>query len=403
MKSSASGGSNRVERELQSYFDDLLSPVPVPVPVPGPAPAPSPEAPLVPSAGDAPPSAAAPSRAVAASPVAAVSRPSERAAASSTGSASAPQRERTLPRRAVAEPRIEVAVRPPVLMPSVLRPPPVPETSPELAEPSPAVEAPVVVVAPATVVESPVPPPESPATRVSLARQRVERARTVVEPQASPAPASEATAPPSPLPALPPVSGTAPVIEPAPVVAPVTVPEAVIEATVGGGGRTEPPDHWVDGHPVWARGRFECLLFNVGGLKLSVPLVSLGGVHVLDMAQLTPLFGMPKWLMGLHKQGETTIKVVDTAWWIMPEKYPADFAERVRYVIRLHDSEWALACYDIAEAFTLDVDAVRWRTERSRRPWLAGTVIQKMCAILDVDGLLGLLNAAGSGKRSRVT
>ncbi|MBK8973631.1 MAG: chemotaxis protein CheW [Hahellaceae bacterium] len=161
---------------------------------------------------------------------------------------------------------------------------------------------------------------------------------------------------------------------------------------------SEPPrqilGEWIDGHPPWATGRFECLLFSVGGLKLSVPLVLLGGVYPVKVDDLTPIFGMPNWFMGLFKHGETTIKVVDSARWIMPEKYPENFPQQVRYVIRLHDSEWALACNSIADAFTLQASEVRWRTEHAKRPWLAGTVVQKMCAILDVDQFNTLLENA---------
>jgi len=35
--------------------------------------------------------------------------------------------------------------------------------------------------------------------------------------------------------------------------------------------------------------------------------------------------------------------------------------------------------------------SIKWRGEGSKRPWLAGTVIAEMCALIDVPGLLSLL------------
>ena len=64
-------------------------------------------------------------------------------------------------------------------------------------------------------------------------------------------------------------------------------------------------DTWIDGHPPWASGRFDCLLFSVGGLKLSVPLVLLAVSIHSRWDDLTPIFGMPKWFMGMFKHGDS--------------------------------------------------------------------------------------------------
>jgi purine-binding chemotaxis protein CheW len=34
---------------------------------------------------------------------------------------------------------------------------------------------------------------------------------------------------------------------------------------------------------------------------------------------------------------------------------------------------------------------VKWRTQRNQRPWLAGTVIEHMCALVDVTALAELI------------
>ncbi|HEV8077548.1 MAG TPA: chemotaxis protein CheW, partial [Marinobacter sp.] len=52
---------------------------------------------------------------------------------------------------------------------------------------------------------------------------------------------------------------------------------------------------------------------------------------------------------------------------------------------------WGLACDNVAQSFTLNPQQVRWRTSRSKRPWLAGTVIDQMCAMLDAQSMANLL------------
>ncbi len=152
-----------------------------------------------------------------------------------------------------------------------------------------------------------------------------------------------------------------------------------------------PAGAWCDGRPTWAQQRFECLLFKVAGLTLAVPLVELGGVLVVEK-DLRPLFGQPDWFLGLlPSKTAGTVKAIDTARWVMPEKYSSELSKDFKYLIMMASSEWGMACHAVEEAITLEPDQVRWRGDRSCRPWLAGTVIEHMCAIMDVAALLQLL------------
>ncbi len=154
--------------------------------------------------------------------------------------------------------------------------------------------------------------------------------------------------------------------------------------------KTNEPKAWRDnGRPDWGQERFECLLFSVAGLKLAVPLVSLGSIHKLDQ-DLTPLVGRASWFMGLYRSGDRNIRVVDTAKWVMPDRYHDQVKDGYKFIIRLGDSDWGMACDAVAEAIQLEPDQVKWRSERSKRPWLSGTVIDHMCALLDAD-MLGYL------------
>lgn len=152
------------------------------------------------------------------------------------------------------------------------------------------------------------------------------------------------------------------------------------------------------GRPEWAEGPFECLLFDVAGLTLAVPLVCLGSIYPLEGQELTPLFGQPDWFLGILPCQAGNLKVLDTARWVMPDRYRDDFREGLQYVISVQGYEWGLAVHQVSRSIRLDPNEVKWRTQRTQRPWLAGTVIEHMCALLDIASLAELI-ASGAAKR----
>ena len=157
----------------------------------------------------------------------------------------------------------------------------------------------------------------------------------------------------------------------------------------------------VDGRPSWAEESFECLLFDVAGLTLAVPLVCLGTIHPLAGTELTPLFGQPDWFLGILPGQEGNLKVLDTARWVMPERYREDFREGLQYVISVQGYEWGLAVHQVSRSIRLEPSEIKWRTQRSQRPWLAGTVIEHMCALLDVSALAELI-ASGATRNGAI-
>ncbi|PFG07809.1 MULTISPECIES: chemotaxis protein CheW [unclassified Marinobacter] len=142
--------------------------------------------------------------------------------------------------------------------------------------------------------------------------------------------------------------------------------------------------------PEWAEKPFECLIFTVAGLQLAVPLVLLGAIHRIE-DDIMPMPGSPSWYMGIRPARDKNLRVVDSAEWIMAGRAPANARANYRFVIHLNNSNWGLACDNVAQSFTLSPQQVRWRTSRSKRPWLAGTVIEQMCALLDVQSMAHLL------------
>lgn len=146
-----------------------------------------------------------------------------------------------------------------------------------------------------------------------------------------------------------------------------------------------------DGRPAWAGEPFECLLFDVAGLTLAVPLVCLGSIYSLAGRELTPLFGQPDWFLGILPSQSGKLNVLDTARWVMPERYREDFREGLQYVISVQGYEWGLAVHQVSRSLRLHPNEIKWRSQRGQRPWLAGTVIEHMCALLDVEQLAALI------------
>ncbi|MCE7765174.1 chemotaxis protein CheW [Pseudomonas putida] len=158
------------------------------------------------------------------------------------------------------------------------------------------------------------------------------------------------------------------------------------------------PPATVDGRPAWAAEPFECLLFDVAGLTLAVPLVCLGSIYNLAGQELTPLFGQPDWFLGILTCQAGNLKVLDTARWVMPDRYRDDFRQGLNYVISVQGYEWGLAVHQVSRSLRLDPSEIKWRSQRGQRPWLAGTVIEHMCALLDVAALAELI-ASGAVKQ----
>jgi purine-binding chemotaxis protein CheW len=154
---------------------------------------------------------------------------------------------------------------------------------------------------------------------------------------------------------------------------------------------TEPP-----ASPDWLGQELQAMLFKVAGLTLAVPLVDLNGVVEWDEDKLTAMPGHADFYLGLMSHLNRQIPVVDTARLVLPEKKRKlmageDPRQRITRVVLINDSRYGLACDEVNEVVTLKADAVRWRSERTQRRWLAGTVIEHMCALVDATAFAELL------------
>ena len=129
------------------------------------------------------------------------------------------------------------------------------------------------------------------------------------------------------------------------------------------------------------------------GQTFSVPLVKLKGIY--RRKSLTKLIGKPNWFSGVQIERDEQLNVIDTARYLMPEKYGAslEYSPNYQYIIVIGDSNWGLECNRLIDSTTLSHDEIKWRTDVTRSPWLAGTVKHRMCGLLAVDALIELFES----------
>lgn len=141
----------------------------------------------------------------------------------------------------------------------------------------------------------------------------------------------------------------------------------------------------------YRQGEFQALFFEVAGLTLAVPLTELGGIH--HMMEINNLVGKPDWFMGLMMHREHKFNIVNTAKWVMPEKYDLQLENKIeyQYIIMLDNSVWGLASEKLVNTVMLKHEDVKWKEHGGKRPWLAGLIKERMCALLDVSALITML------------
>lgn len=165
--------------------------------------------------------------------------------------------------------------------------------------------------------------------------------------------------------------------------------EKVVNVTTASAETTPPAK--IDKEDDYLNGEFQALFFEVAGLTLAVPLKSLGGIH--QLGEINHLFGKPKWFKGVMLNRDEKLSVIDTARWVMPEKYNEKLEASLdyQYLITLGDSQWGLLAEKLINNITLTKEDVKWSSGNSKRPWLAGVIKNKMCALINVDHLTTLL------------
>lgn len=139
---------------------------------------------------------------------------------------------------------------------------------------------------------------------------------------------------------------------------------------------------------------FKGLLFEVGGVTLAAPLDRLAGI-VEWSGELNTVPGTPRHVLGLLSHQGRNVRVVDAGRLIVSGDEAMREAPAGGYVVLLANSEFGLACDQVREMVDVDPAEVRWRRGNVRRSWFAGIISERMCALLDIDGLTQFLSRQG--------
>ncbi len=144
--------------------------------------------------------------------------------------------------------------------------------------------------------------------------------------------------------------------------------------------------------PDWAREPFQCLIFRVGNITLATPLLALDNIIKWD-TDLTPMPFQPDWHLGVLQNRDDKIVVVDTASLLMLEQSEEKEASRENgsHILIIGDHHFGLACDSLAKPLFLSKEDVHWSIKHPDRPWMAGTVKEKLTILLDIDALLKVI------------
>ena len=128
-----------------------------------------------------------------------------------------------------------------------------------------------------------------------------------------------------------------------------------------------------------------CILVDMHGLKLAIPFDRVeGSLHLIDLSMA--LDG-PDWMIGRFGESPVQTRIVDTARWLIPERYQPEYSKYSEIVI-LHGRRWALACDELVQSVRIPTNEINWNRDQNHRAWLLGTYMPERCAILDIDQLL---------------
>ncbi len=127
-----------------------------------------------------------------------------------------------------------------------------------------------------------------------------------------------------------------------------------------------------------AGARIKCFVFAVAGLKLALPLARV--TEIVDFSECRgAAAGL---LLGELVHEGRSVPVLDSARILLPDR---NVTPSYQWLVIIDHGSYALACDSVEPNMDVAYDAVCWRTHFTKRRWLAGTLLQQRCALLDAD------------------
>lgn len=186
---------------------------------------------------------------------------------------------------------------------------------------------------------------------------------------------------------------------------PVIEPEPVLKTTEAV--MTEPvsPDHSLppsmdNGRtpvlPDWGLKPFQAMIFKVGQLSLAIPVTELEGVIEWKPERLTGPVGSGLCL-GHYPHDGQLVSVIDIAQLVfagseLDDSIQSPASQRITRIILIDNLKLGLAVDAVFEMITIRPTRVNWRSTRTRRQWLAGTMLDDMIVVLDAKSTAKILS-----------
>ncbi len=141
--------------------------------------------------------------------------------------------------------------------------------------------------------------------------------------------------------------------------------------------------------PDWSRQEFQALFFRIDKMTLAVPLTELLRTINYDR-KVTKIPGQPGWFLGLMDELDSRIGVLDTGQLIFGRIRGQRDLETNPFasILITADGKWGLACDEVLSIGKLEPEKIRWRTLRTKKPWLIGTDIDELTAVIDINKLV---------------
>ncbi len=165
----------------------------------------------------------------------------------------------------------------------------------------------------------------------------------------------------------------------------------------------ESPDQIQEQIPEWGMAPFKALFFSVGDTTLAVPLEKLSGI-LTECDDMTVMPGNSECYLGVLVHRGKTIRVIDFEGLVaelsgVPRMPSSGEVSPPNRIILIEGERIGIACRNVTDVEEIEPHDVRWRAGSTKRPWYRGIVVEKMCALLDVDALLSLLSDDAEVKR----
>lgn len=147
--------------------------------------------------------------------------------------------------------------------------------------------------------------------------------------------------------------------------------------------------------PQWGCGSFNCLMVDVGNISLAIAAEKVLGTMAWEHHSSDPTVPILDTLVSPDGQ---LITIIDVARVVLPrDQWPRNRGKDnggMSPLVLVADGQFGLLVDRLNGEKTIVSQEVTWRSEATRRPWLAGTSKSLACAVLDVDALLGLMDSA---------